>query len=110
MVFPVALITTGPRSPFARSAYRSRGAYWKPRSWKNKPSGAKSLVSDQVLKMEANLDMPGNVKSFRDLQPFQLRNFEFSNAARFRGGFATEAEKRSQAKPMRQAICYHKDV
>ena len=40
--------------------------------------------------------MPGNLKSFRGLQPFQPRIFEFSNAVRFCGGFATEVKNKAK--------------
>jgi hypothetical protein len=46
--------------------------------------------------MEANKQMQGNLKSFRGLQPFQPRIFEFSNAMRVWGGFAAETENEAK--------------
>src|SRR5271169_3624656 len=70
------------------------------RELENKPIEAKSLVFRSCIQMEANKHMPGNLKSFRGLQPFQPRTFEFSNVLRFFGGRgASEGEneaKRSQ--------------
>ena len=93
------VFTQTPEAPLAGSAYRNCGAYRKPGSWKNKPIELKALFSDKCIKTEANKHMPGNLKSFRGLQLFQPRIFEFSNGMRFWGGFATEGEneaKRSQ--------------
>jgi hypothetical protein len=97
MVFPVVWLPPGTEAPLRAPHIQLRGLP-EARELENKAIELKALFSDQCARWRQT-NMPDNLKSFRGLQPFQFRSFEFSNAMRVWGGFAAEAEneaKRSQ--------------